>query len=113
MQATTHPLDWEDRIRKLCLAYNSSVQATTGHTPFLLMYGRLPADVMFSTDKPDEMSHNEYAARLCSILEEAYNTVREMTAMKQERQKQLYDQRTYEKPYAVGDKVWLHSTAVP
>ena len=38
--ASDHPFDWEKYIRKVCMAYNSSVQATTGYTPFYLMFGR-------------------------------------------------------------------------
>ena len=33
------PFEWEDHIRRLCLAYNTSVNPTTGHTPFYLMFG--------------------------------------------------------------------------
>lgn len=39
MLATTckdHPFDWEDHIRKVCMAYNTSTQSTTGYTPFFL-----------------------------------------------------------------------------
>ena len=42
MLATTtreHPFDWEDQIRKVCMAYNTSVQASTGYTPFFMMFG--------------------------------------------------------------------------
>ena len=37
MLATTtreHPFDWEDQIRKVCMAYNTSVHSSTGFTPF-------------------------------------------------------------------------------
>ena len=37
MLATTtwsHPFDWEDQLPKVCMAYNTSVQASTGYTPF-------------------------------------------------------------------------------
>ncbi len=47
-----HPFEWEDHLRKVCLAYNTSTHSTTGHTPFFLMFGRqarLPVDVMFGT----------------------------------------------------------------
>ena len=31
-----HPFDWEDQLRKVCMAYNTSVHANTGYTPFFL-----------------------------------------------------------------------------
>ena len=46
--------NWDDSLKELCMAYNTSVQSTTGYTPFFLMFGReahLPIDIMFgSTD---------------------------------------------------------------
>ena len=58
MLATTvkeNPTSWEDHIRKVCFAYNSSIHPTTGYSPFYLMFGRnarSPADLLFSTDRP-------------------------------------------------------------
>lgn len=77
MLATTakdHPEDWEDQIRKVCLAYHASVQATTGHTPFFLMFGRqtrIPTDMVFGADKPPDVTPVEYASTLCTNLEDA------------------------------------------
>ena len=34
--------DWENCIRPVCMAYNSSTQTTTGFSPFYLMFGRQP-----------------------------------------------------------------------
>ena len=52
LAATTkkYPFDWEEQVRKVCMAYNTSVLATTGYTPLYLMFWRetrLPADLMF------------------------------------------------------------------
>ena len=35
-----HPFDWEKYLKKVCIAYNTSVQSPTGFTPFYLMFGR-------------------------------------------------------------------------
>ena len=32
--------DWDRCLSKVCLAYNSSVQCSTGNSPFYLMHGR-------------------------------------------------------------------------
>ena len=119
MLATTtlnHPLDWENHIRKVCMAYNTSVQATTGYSPFCLMFGRnarLPIDIMFPTEKPDVLNYGEYATKLKSTLKEAFNTVRSHVGEKQESQKQFYNKKCHGQPLKPGDLVWLHSKVVP
>lgn len=106
---------WEKQLRRVCLAYNSSVNATTGYTPFYLMFGRqarLPADLMFGTTPTNKMSHSEYARQMQKDIERAYNIVREKGFVNQQRQKTLYDARVHGKPFEVGDLVWLRSMAV-
>ena len=95
MLATTlkeQPTDWEDHLRKVCLAYNSSIQSTTGYTSFFLMFGRnvrLPVDLMYGTGKPDVVTYGEYATRLKKNIEAAYLRVRENVSKKHECQKQF------------------------
>ena len=46
-----HPNDWECCVRKVCMAYNSSVHPSTGFSPFFLMFGReakLPVELMYT-----------------------------------------------------------------
>ena len=58
-----HPSSWEQNIRKVCLAYNSSVHSSTGYSPFFLMFGRqvkLPVDLMYGTGEVAEVSVPAY-----------------------------------------------------
>ena len=76
-----HPFDWEEALRKVCLAYNSSVQATTGYTQFFLMFGRearLPVDIMYVTVRNETADILEHVRDLKKTLETAYSRVREL-----------------------------------
>ena len=109
------PLQWESHLKKVCFAYNTSIQATTGFTPFSLVFGRqarIPIDVMFPTNKPEATTHSEFATALRKTLESAYELVRKKTGMGHARQKEYYDQKIHGKPFQIGDQVWLHSPAI-
>ena len=82
MLATTvkdHLFNWEEALRKVCLAYNSSVQASTGYTPFFLMFGRearLPIDIMYGTAEVKVEDISEHVMRTEKTFESAYSRVR-------------------------------------
>ena len=111
-----HHGTWEDHIRAVCMAYNTSVQPTTGFTPFYLMFGRqarIPIDVMFGSSPVIETSPSTYAIQLKQSLTAAYDHVRDKMDVTFERQKQHYNKKVHGKPYNVDDYVWLYSPAVP
>ena len=111
-----HHFTWQEHIRLVCMAYNTSVQSTTGYTPFYLMFGRearIPAEIMFGTNKVSEQYPNEYAANLRIRLCASYDHVRENLRTGHKRQKEFYDQRVHGEPYKEGDLVWLHPPIVP
>ena len=111
-----HPEDWEEYVSKACMAYNTSVQATTGFTPFYLMFGRqarIPVDLMYGTAEPESISYGEYATKLQKSLTKAYKLARESLAEKQERQTELYNKKVHGEPYEVGVFVWLLNPQVP
>ena len=110
-----HSLDWEECLPKVCFAYNTSVQTSTGYTPFYLMFGRqakLPVDLMYGMDNTPDVELPEYVGNLKRTLQKAYEVAREHIGEKQQFQKELYNQKVHGLPFCVGDLVWLYSPAV-
>ena len=108
--------DWENRIRPVCVAYNSSTQTTTGFSPFYLMFGRqprLPIDLTYGSMPTKKQYVSEYVKTLNSSLEEAYQNVKHNVTGIQDRQKEQYDKTVRGDAYQVGDLVWLHNPVVP
>ena len=118
MLATTtqsHLFDWEDQLPKVCIAYNTSVHASTGYTPFFLMYdrqARLPIDLVYGT-KVNHTHASAYAMSTKRAFEEAYSLVRQKLNAAHCIQKTYYDKKVHGKPFVTGDLVWLFSPAVP
>ncbi len=107
---------WDLQLPLLMMAYRTSVQETTGETPFSLMFGReakLPVDIMFGQTPDQKLSTNEYVLGLQSRLEASYQLVRNRLKLSQKRQKNHYDQRSRGNPFETGDLVWIHMPAVP
>ena len=109
--------NWDSYIPLMMFAYRTSVQESTGCTPYQLVFGRevrLPIDVMFGLPPhypPTEI--NKYAMGLRMRLDKAYRQVREYMGLQQRRQKVHYDKLCNGKPFKIGDMVWLHCPAVP
>ena len=94
------------------MAYNTSVQASTGYTPFYLMFGRqarLPVDLMFGLSNTQDKVATDYAQHLQSSLHDAYQQVHDTMGVCQQGQKELYDRKVRGEPLQVNDLVWLHS----
>ena len=110
-----HPFDWEEALPKVCIAYNTSIHATTGYSPFFLMYGReahLPVDMVYGTQPPVSSTVDNYAQKSRKLLEESFDRVRVHLAAGHQKQKQIYDRQVHGDPYKEGDNVWLLDTVI-
>ncbi len=78
--ASDHPFHWEDHLRPLCMAYNTSINPTTGYGPFYLIYRHSSLsteDVAYGPPTTDGTSPTDHVANLCKQFETAYGRVRE------------------------------------
>ena len=119
MLATTiadHPWDWEDNLRQLCYAYNTSVHYSTGYIPFFIMFGRqarLPVDLAFQLPQRQPLYHTQYAIHLQSTLGDSNKQVREKLGHNLQRQKEIYNRKAHGSSYNKGDMVWLFNATTP
>ena len=102
--------NWDDLLPYLMLAYNTSVQCSTGFTPYRLVFGEecnLPADLVFKDHRPDRPPSDigDYAEWVRTALEIAYDTVRERLPQAAARQKKYYDQRVVGRKFPIG--MWV------
>ena len=83
MLATTtreNAFDWENQIRKVCMAYNTSVHSSTGFTIYPILSNvwspsEATDDLMYGppSDTTDPTPVSDYAVHLKKSLEDAYS----------------------------------------
>ena len=99
--------DWDEYLPALELAFNSKPQASTGASPFSLVYGteaRLPIDCVLDEVRPATMpAVEERAARMRKAMDQA----RSSAEAAQSRQKRLADQHRRLLQLKAGDQVLL------
>lgn len=96
--------DWDTLLPYVTFAYNSTVQDSTGYTPYFLMYGKdpiLPSD----SDLP---STETETSNFLNKLKEARDTAKKAVEKAQKKQKDGYDQTHNNIEYQVGDYVMLY-----
>ena len=99
--AEDHPENWDEFVRQVCMAYNTSVHPTTGFMPFYLMFG-------WHAKWPVELFNVWCTQTVCQDTQgEAYARVRERATRQLECQKELYNKRIHGNPFKVGDHVWV------
>lgn len=103
---STNQRDWDLYVHLTCFSYNTSIQETTRHTPFFLMYGRearLPIDVSLCQNATVDPE----AGRLLERVQRCREDVRKIIRGAQTRQKRRYDQSHRYVEYEKGDLVMV------
>ena len=108
--------NWKAHINTLVHAYNSTVNDTTGYSPFYLMFGRepkLPVDVIFGLTRPydEDRCTTKYIEKMKLRLQEAFKQAKTAAKMSQNRQKTNYDIRARAATLRVGDRVLVRIVA--
>ena len=98
-------------IEVTLMAYRSAVHASTGYTPYFLLYGRemrLLLDLIYPPPERDQ-SRTDYAIELSKTLDQEYEVARDQLQLAHKRQKDDYNRRTRGKRFIQGESVWLHT----
>ena len=102
--------DWATKLPAAAFAYRSSVQESTGFTPFFLMHGRearIPVDLVYGEPQIEERDH-DFVIWQQENLSEAFTLTRQHLAQAARRRKTRYDLRTRPQKFPVGSKVWCY-----
>ena len=97
--------EWEQYLPFILFAYRTAVHTSTGISPFELMFGRPPVKHQFPpTTAYDAVS---YQSKLRSKLSQLSDFVETHLIQAAQKQKSTYDHNTLQRPFTVGDQVWL------
>ena len=96
--------DWERYLPLVLYAYCTSKHASTGVSPFQLMFGRHPKLPDLTVNASDTHS---YQAHLQAKLAQLQDLVTSNSTMAAHRQRQEYNKSTRLQQFAPGDLVWL------
>ena len=112
LTALIHEFDneWDEALPATLLAMRTSVNRTTGFTPFFLEHGRearLPVDLIAGSPPDQSISLDRYTEKMKEHFTKAFSTVTERQKSYILRQQELYRERHHK--INVDDLVWLYT----
>ena len=108
--------NWDLHIPAVLLAYRTKRHATTGFTPFQLVYGRqatLPIEAILPVEPKEETEIDlqdsilQRAFELVDKLPFSHHEARQKTQESQRKQKEYFDSKIHVETFDIGDKVWI------
>ncbi|UYV65007.1 hypothetical protein LAZ67_3002795 [Cordylochernes scorpioides] len=108
MYVNTDQKNWDEILPFITHAYNTTIQETTGYSPFFLMFGREPTSLLddrnISVDI-DKDDYDEYIKHHLDKINRTRKLVINNTIKTQERMKKNYDKKHMERSYEPGELV--------
>lgn len=101
------PNKWSDVVKYVTFAYNTSVNSSTGHTPFYLMFGRqanVPSDYIYVHNDQDVDILKEI-----QNIQKVRSQVPQLMKKAQETQKKYFDSNKRDLQLNVGEEVLVRN----
>ncbi|UYV76584.1 hypothetical protein LAZ67_14001277, partial [Cordylochernes scorpioides] len=108
MYVNTDQKNWDEILPFVTHAYNTTIQETTGYSPFFLLFGREPMSLLDDDNIPIDNNMNDYDEYIENYLDKIARTrqvVINNTEKTQERMKRNYDKKHNERIYEPGHLV--------
>ena len=104
---------WPKHLPLLVFAYNATPHASTGISPFYLMFGRkpfLPIDSVLGTNQ--DLPEKEWVVHHKAMLESAYRAASNQLEREAKSRKEIFDKKIVEDPVKIGQKVLLRKRGI-
>ena len=105
---------WAEHVAELVQAYNSTPHASTGYSPFYLMFGResrLPIDVLLGVED-SSAAEEGWVLQHQRRLHDAYRLAHARLVSHADERKVRHDRQARELPLAAGEHVYLRNHGV-
>ena len=104
--------DWDLKLPFILFAYRATPQASTGESPFFVLYGRdprLPTEAAISPPVDREpFALNDYKSLAVDRMSEAWQSANEQITKAQKRQKGQHDRHARPATFKSGDGVFVY-----
>ncbi|UYV78594.1 hypothetical protein LAZ67_16002094, partial [Cordylochernes scorpioides] len=108
MYVNTDQKNWDEILPFITHAYNTTIQETTGYSPFFLMFGREPTSLLDDRNISVDIDKDDYDEYIKHHLDKINRTIKLVinnTINTQERMKKNYDKKHMERSYEPGELV--------
>lgn len=109
----SNQLNWDSLLPYVMMAYRSSVHASTGFTPYKVLFGQeivLPVDVVLGVAPKDKFtSVSDYVTKTADTLSTVVEAVKRHQATASKQQKANFDFRANFQYYSAGELVWVQN----